>query len=193
MLCYPENHYIGHDIIINVTINNGFDVKTKWYVNRRYQFKKSHPGKGIRVYSLSRRYKQKGKLVIKVIASNLVSNFYDSITIYNYYKIEGFGIYFSPGTIYEDVDIVLKLAVGSPLPQGWINYKIYFGDGNSTSGKVSSSDSKLGETGLNFPKRYYSEDVYVITVTLVSPIDSSNLTSEIKIVEPIRSITVSCH
>jgi hypothetical protein len=190
VLSYPENHYVGNNIVINVTINNGFDVKTTWYVNNRLNFALQHPGKGVRVHSDSRRY-GKGKLVIKVKASNLVSTVYDSIVIYNYYKIEGFGIHFSHGTLHKDVDFVLKLA-GGRLPQGLIDYKIYFGDGDSNSGEVSSTDSRLRKNGLHFPKRYFREDTYVITVTLVSPIDSANLTSEIKIVEPIRSMTVSC-
>lgn len=182
---------MGYNIVINVTINDGFNVESKWFVNGQNKFTIPHSGNGFRVYSDIRSYDVPGTLHILVNVSNPVSYSVDSVTVYNYYKIEGFNIYAEPGTIYEDVNFLLKLTSGSRQPQGMIDYIIDFGDGNSTSGKVLSSDSNLINHGLSFNKRYYHEAFYKLVVTIVSPIDTSNLTSEIKIVEPIRNITVS--
>lgn len=182
---------MGYNIVINLTINDGFNVESKWFVNGQNKFTIPHSGKGFRVYSDIRPYDEPGTLQILVNVSNSVSYSVDSVTVYNYYKIEGFRVYANPGTIYEDASIELKLTSGSRQPQGMIDYIIDFGDGNSTSGKVLSSDSNFINHGLSFNKRYFHEAIYRLVVILVSPIDSSNLTSEIKIVEPIRNITVS--
>lgn len=190
-MCYPENYIYGSNIVINLTINDGFDVESKWYINGEYSFSIFHPGRGLRVYTDIRSYDIPGQLDISINASNPVSFFIDSITIYNYYRLKGFSFNGRHGTINEDTEITLKLSSSSPQPQGTVHYIIEFGDGSSTSGMVSSTDAKLMNPGLSFLKRYNTEASYIVTAILSSPVDTVNLTSEIKIVEPIRSIAVS--
>lgn len=131
-----------------------------------------------------------GQVNISVNVSNSVSSAVATKVVNNYYQINGFSVSGTPSNLTSESVITVKLASGANLPQGQLSLLVLYGDGNSTTQNISSSQSDL-QTGLNFTHRYSSLGSHQITLKITSPIDSKTLTNTIIVYDPISTIQVS--
>lgn len=131
-----------------------------------------------------------GQVTISVNVSNSVSSAVATKVVNYYYQINGFSVSGTPSTPTTQTVITVKLASGANLPQGQLSLLVSYGDGNSTTQNISSTQSVL-QTGLNFTNRYSSLGSHQITLKITSPIDSKTYNNTIIVYDPISTIQVS--
>lgn len=172
---------VGFPLAFNVSIINGSNMETDWFLGPTDTLQFLHPCNSTRSLLFTHTFKEKGDINVTVVGKNRVSALSKSFPAYHYYQINGFVLQ-SNTTVQtiENATIVLRVENSANQPQGMVDIEIDFGDGDSTNISLDANDNKLA-VGVPFSHHYVYQGVYTITAILKSHINSKNLTTVIGI------------
>lgn len=182
---------MGQELFINATLFGGFRVTTEWYIGTAPPIVILHEGNGTRHFQVRCNVSEIGLLSVTVNATNDVSQASNFTTIYYLYAVNGFNVSHGIYSTLEEANVSLTLDASADLPMGLITIVTDFGDGNTNLSVINGSDSSFITTGLHFIHHYVDASNYSTVITLTSEINSINLRTGIKILEPIFGIEVT--
>lgn len=177
-------------MVINATLIGGMRVTTKWYIGTGTPFSVFHDGKGTRDFQIRYNVSDLGPIEITVNATNDVSTSANSTTVVYLYSLNGFSVSHDIHSTIEEAVIMLSLNSSALMPMGLITVETWFGDGSSNITVINGSDHNLISNGLRVKHLYQNAENYTVSLNLTSRINSIEIKSEIRILEPIYGIEV---